>query len=327
MQLVLDTKGLALTKKGEAFEVIGEKSKRVISPEKLTSIAITATVSIHSNAVVLAIKNKIPILFFDAIGKAKARMWSPYFESIATLRRWQVHFTEHPEATVFIIDLFELKLETQLATLKLLKGYSTKFGNHINHGISSIKKQSKGFAQFRDKTPEECRQQLMGVEGSIARVYWQTIGHSLPRKYAFQSRSRRPAKDIFNAALNYMYGMLYSVVEGAVFAAGLDPHLGILHADEHNKPTLAFDMIEPFRPWVDQLLVRLCLEKKLEEKFFTKNQYGLFLNKEGKALIIPAFNDFVRSQRKFLNQEASVKNHIYFLGRALAHRVRSFSQH
>ena len=42
--------------------------------------------------------------------------------------------------------------------------------------------------------------------------------------------------------------MLYAVVEGGLFASGLDPHLGILHADEYNKPTLAFDMIEPFRP-------------------------------------------------------------------------------
>lgn len=42
--------------------------------------------------------------------------------------------------------------------------------------------------------------------------------------------------------------MLYSVVEAGLFTAGLDPYLGILHADAHKKPTLSFDLIEPFRP-------------------------------------------------------------------------------
>lgn len=61
--------------------------------------------------------------------------------------------------------------------------------------------------------------------------------------------------------LNYYYGMLYTIVEGALFAAELDPHLGILHIDTHNKPVLAFDLIEIFRPWVDALLIETCLKK------------------------------------------------------------------
>ncbi len=52
-----------------------------------------------------------------------------------------------------------------------------------------------------------------------------------------------------------MYSMLYAVLEGALFAAGFDPHLSILHADEYNKAVLAFDLIEAFRPWIDRLLI------------------------------------------------------------------------
>lgn len=46
-------------------------------------------------------------------------------------------------------------------------------------------------------------------------------------------------------------------------------------------------MIEAFRPWIDRLLIQACLEKKLLKFHFTKNQYGYFLNKTGKAVLIP----------------------------------------
>ncbi|MCB0621178.1 MAG: CRISPR-associated endonuclease Cas1 [Saprospiraceae bacterium] len=323
MQLVLDSRGLKISKKNDLFFVESEKGSRSISPAKLTSIAITANVQIGADAIVLAIRHGIPILLFDRIGKAKARLWSPYFESIATLRRNQVRFGDTPEATAWVVDLFLLKTQAQADNLKFLHDHSGSLAGGFSAAIRSIKGQSRKLEEFRDKLIDECRQQVMGVEGSIARVYWQVLGNALPSAYLFQTRSRRPAKDIFNAALNYGYGMLYSVVEGGLFAAGLDPHLGILHADEHNKPTLAYDLIEPFRPWVDRLLIEECLSRKLEPRFFTKNKFGIFLNKHGKAFLIPRFNDFLRSDRPYLGQSSSVKNHIYFMAARLAQRIRA----
>ena len=50
--------------------------------------------------------------------------------------------------------------------------------------------------------------------------------------------------------------------------------------------------------------------------------YNAFLNKEGKAAIIPLFNDFMRSKTTYLQQESTVKNHIYFTAGRLAQRIR-----
>ncbi|MEM6698810.1 MAG: CRISPR-associated endonuclease Cas1 [Bacteroidota bacterium] len=324
MQLVLDTKNIQLLKNGGTFEIVSEGGKRQIAPAKLSSIAITANVMLEAAAVRLAIQHQIPILFFNYIGKAQARLWSPYFESIASLRRQQLRFTESPEATAWMIDVFLLKTEGQVASLRFLRKRSTRIASGLDGVIRNINKQSRNFERYRDQLPEEARNNLMGVEGAIARQYWQGIGNALPKRYAFQKRSRRPAEDAFNALLNYCYGMLYSVVEGGIFAAGLDPYLGILHADEYKKPTLAFDLIEVFRPWIDQLLIQECTHLKIEKNFFTKNQHGLYLNKTGKAYIIPLFNDFLRSERKFQQRESSVKNHIHFIAGQLAQRIRTY---
>lgn len=322
MQLVLDTKGLKITVKSKSFHIISEKGSRTISPAKLESIAITATVEIDSRAIVLSIENQIPILFFNFFGKAKARLWSPYFQNIATLRRMQVKFCETTEASVWLTDLFWLKSKGQIENLRYLTRRQPKYIGALNRAISSIEKNNRSFEQFHNKIPKNCQQQMMGVEGNIAHIYWQMIGNCQLKAYTFQKRSRRPAEDAFNAALNYLYGMLYSVVEGGIFAVGLDPHLGILHSDEYTKPTLAFDLIEPFRPWIDKLLMEQCFEKKLLSSFFSKNQFGLFLNKHGKAFIIPLFNNFMRKEIKFQNKETSVRNHIYNMAGRLAHRIR-----
>ncbi len=200
---------------------------------------------------------------------------------------------------------------------------SQRLGTGIGAVIRQIRQHSRSFENFREQLPEECRSNLMGIEGNIARLYWQAVGAGLPARYGFAKRSRQPAEDIFNAAINYLYGMLYAVVEAGLFAAGLDPHLGILHADAHDKPTLSYDLIEPFRPWIDRLLMTACIKSEVKPEHFTQNQHGLFLNKEGKAYFIPLFNDFLRSPLNYLNREATVRNHIYFLGSRLAQRIRA----
>jgi hypothetical protein len=61
---------------------------------------------------------------------------------------------------------------------------------------------------------------------------------------AFESRSRQPAADAFNAMLNYSCGILYSLVEKACILAGLEPFVGFLHTDNYNKKSLVYDLIE-----------------------------------------------------------------------------------
>jgi len=276
-----------------------------------------------TDAINLAIKHQIPILFFNHFGKVMGRLWSPHFHSISTLRRYQVKFLEDTAATAWLIDLFWLKTEQQIKNLQYLQMRQPVYTSVLGQAIKSIKQQHKSFEKYREQTVPEVRNSFMGTEGTIARIYWQAIGNTLPRKFRFQKRSRRPAKDHFNAAINYGYGMLYSVVESGLFAVGLDPQLGILHTDEYTKPTLSFDLIEAFRPWVDRMIIEACIDETLQQSFFSKNQHGLFLNKTGKAFIIPLFNALLRKETKWLNQESTIKNHVYYLAGRLANRIRT----
>ena len=62
----------------------------------------------------------------------------------------------------------------------------------------------------------------------------------------------------------------------------------------------------------------------IEQNYVTKNQFGMFLNKNGKAYIIPLFNDYMRKNKSFLSRELPVKSLIHLLASRLAQRIRTF---
>ena len=65
--------------------------------------------------------------------------------------------------------------------------------------------------------------------------------------------SPRLASNPLNAMLNYLYALLESEARLAVAALGLDPGLGVLHADTPARDSLACDVMEPVRPMVDDI--------------------------------------------------------------------------
>lgn len=86
------------------------------------------------------------------------------------------------------------------------------------------------------------------VEARAARVYWPRL---------FVDFVRDDDTDKRNALLNYGYAIVRSAVARALVAMGLVPALGLFHASMSNAFNLADDLVEPFRPFVDQSVWRL----------------------------------------------------------------------
>ena len=59
----------------------------------------------------------------------------------------------------------------------------------------------------------------------------------------------------YNSALNYTYAIVRSVVARSIAARGLVPSLGLFHHSELNSFNLADDVIEPYRPFVDDYVL------------------------------------------------------------------------
>ncbi len=87
-------------------------------------------------------------------------------------------------------------------------------------------------------------------------------------------RSPRRAADPVNALLNYAYGLAEVECRLALIAVGLDPGLGVLHTDKKNRDSLAFDLLEPIRPYVDDLVLTLLRRRRFAARDFYETRDG-----------------------------------------------------
>lgn len=83
-------------------------------------------------------------------------------------------------------------------------------------------------------------------EAQAARLYFSTL---------FGTDFSRDADTPTNAALNYGYAILLSMVNREVTSRGCITQVGICHRNEYNQFNLTCDLMEPFRPAVDRLVV------------------------------------------------------------------------
>lgn len=85
------------------------------------------------------------------------------------------------------------------------------------------------------------------MEARAAVYYWKNI---FPIEGFVRGREGLPPNNL----LNYGYAILRAVVARALVASGLLPTLGIHHHNRYNAYCLADDIMEPYRPYVDELV-------------------------------------------------------------------------
>lgn len=82
-------------------------------------------------------------------------------------------------------------------------------------------------------------------EGLAAKMYFREL---------FGNKFTRDKDDNINSCLNYGYSIFRSLIARTLVAKGLNPHLGIFHKSQFNSFNLADDIIEVFRPIVDNFV-------------------------------------------------------------------------
>ena len=87
------------------------------------------------------------------------------------------------------------------------------------------------------------------LEARAAAYYWKNLFPSIPK--FVRGREEEPPNNL----LNYGYAILRAVIARSLVASGILPTLGIHHHNRYNAYCLADDIMEPYRPYVDKLVV------------------------------------------------------------------------
>jgi CRISPR-associated protein Cas1 len=145
--------------------------------------------------------------------------------------------------------------------------------------------------------------ELRGVEGAAAARYFQTWATFLPATFPFERRSTRPPHNAVNACISFGATLIYHEAVAFLHAHGLDPALGLLHATEDGRWSLALDLMEPFRPvLVEALALDLFSHGMLGTGDFEPHEGGIYLADSGRRTFLLQYER--RMERQFLSEHA-----------------------
>lgn len=138
------------------------------------------------------------------------------------------------------------------------------------HKTDEEKDVIKKLAQFEEDVlkPELSVQEIMGIEGISAKLYFQTLF----KAYSWTARRPRVKHDITNSLLDIGYTILFNVINSLLEMYGFDVYVGILHTQFFHRKSLVCDLEEPFRPIIDGALIKALNLGQINEKDFWKNQ-------------------------------------------------------
>jgi CRISPR-associated protein Cas1 len=144
---------------------------------------------------------------------------------------------------------------------------------------------------------------LRGYEGAAAGRYFECYASFFPEHAPFERRSRRPPHNGPNAILSYAYTLLGAEAEACLHAIGLDPAVGFFHELAERRPSLALDIIEPFRaPLADAMALDLLTHGVLNPgTHFENRNGGVYLNVEGRKRFFVAYER--RMEREFTSEQ------------------------
>lgn len=206
----------------------------------------------------------------------------------ARLRRLQAHSATSPVGVEIARHLLAVKVDGQARNLDLIPG------DRLGRGPIGYWQERIRDGTTLDELLEAEREaaaaywncwaglQLRFAPRDLDRIpdHWQRIG----TRHSPLSNGPRVAITPTNAILNYLYAILEAETRVACLVLGLDPGLGVWHADYRSRDSFALDVMEAARPDVDKYVLEL-----IGRRAFTRKDVGE--TSRGICRLLPALSE------------------------------------
>lgn len=256
--LYLTQQGATLRKSGDRFLVVNDDQILLDLPyDKLEHILIFGHVQVTTQAMGELLDKGVDISYFTWRGQFRGSLTPPrsanIHDRLAQLNLWQ----NASRSLALARAVVAAKIHNQAQVLRHFPAQAPPPDS--SHSLAAA-----------PDIPT-----LMGIEGAAARAYFQTFGRNIPAPFRWTSRQPRPALDPVNALLNLTYTLLTQEMASLLEAEGLEIALGALHQLDRGRPSLALDLIEPFRaPVADRFVLAALRQHQFAPDDFVQPEGG-----------------------------------------------------
>lgn len=312
-----------------ADELCRDKStgtrKLAIPIHHLESICVFGPSTISPPALDLCWEHGVAVNYLSEFGHLKARMTGVADTSV-TLRRTQFRAADQPDKCLAVArQMIAGKIQNSRNSL-LRASRETEVSeerDRLDAVIDALARQIRALPDQSDMGA------LRGAEGMAANLYFMVFSLMLKQQrgaFEFTLRSRRPPRDRINCLLSFLYALVRHDCIAGLTAAGLDPFVGFLHVDRANRPSLALDLMEEFRPWLaDRLAITLVNRQQVGPDDFKLLEGGAVeFTDAGRKRVIKAYQE--RKQESLnhplLDQNLRIAQLPFIQARVLARHLR-----
>ena len=253
-------------------------------------LIISQNLDINSSVFLNFSKEKIPILFISKNSK-NFSLTVPLEAKNSELKIAQYESSLHKKLEI-AKSIIEKKLISHKETMKTFDKEID-----ISNELKALKK-------------AETIENILGIEGSFAKKYFEIYFKLLPKHLHKGKRSKKPPLDPVNALLSFTYTVFYNLITSKLFSYGFDPSISYLHTPFRSHYALSSDLLEIFRGEINAFCARLFLDKKLKKEDFY-NKGGVYLKPTSRRTFWKELTPFIKEiQIKLLKEIAILRKKI-----------------
>lgn len=256
--------------------VRGQDTKKIHLNEVGTLVIESTAVSLTAYLLSELVKHKIKVIFCDEKRNPSSELLPYYGSHDTSIKiRKQMDWSNDEKATVWT-EIVTEKINQQAL---LLERIGKKESELLRTYIEQL--------EFGDITNRE---------GHAAKVYFNDL---------FGKDFTRTEENPINAALNYGYSIILSTFNREIVSNGYITQIGLFHDNMFNSFNLASDLMEPYRPIIDEAVYFLIPEKfETEEKHLMLEILNKEVNVSGKKEYVSnAIKLYTRSVFEALNDK------------------------
>lgn len=274
--------GAVIRKRGGRILVEKDHKTLLEIPLRQTeTVAVFGNVQVTTQALSELLERGIPLALFTRNGRLKGHLAPEASKNIELrLHQYRMAFD----------DAGSLEIAKRVVFAKLWNSSRVIAGYRSNYPSETLRRAEGSILDMAEKSKmASTLAELLGSEGAAAAAYFEAFREMNRSEFPFEGRRKHPAPDPLNALLSFGYVLVTNEIRALAEGAGLEPHLGFLHRVDYGRPSLALDLLEPFRAiLVDRLTLRLANERILKAEDFARRATG---DRAGSVVLMPAALD------------------------------------
>ena len=163
----------------------------------------------HFDALSLLSRNNVNLITVNYFGQVEYMLEKPS-QKYVQLKKEQYKSSDNEKGLKIAIEIIKAKIKNQKATIKTFN--KNKKIKKVKENENKIKQYLIELEKLEINDDSSIKNVIMGIEGKVSVLYWDSISMLLPESVNFKNRNQKPENDVVNAMLNYGYAILTSQI-------------------------------------------------------------------------------------------------------------------